>query len=125
MSHFSSNFLSFLCFFSLFIIYFPLDSDSKSYLPDYSTCIRSYDAGQQLNSQQSIRFFNGCGEDLYINVCILDESGETKLYSSGRTVPSYGNYTISTFPFSSPKKVVLSAAPFSPAVPSLCQPKAT
>jgi len=109
----------FSCVFS-FLFISSLPSDPINRLPDYSTCIKSYNAGMQSNGQQSIRFYNGCYERLYMNVCVQDSSGETKLYRSGRTVPINGNYTISTFPFVTPKIVAWNAAPYVPTVPDLC-----
>lgn len=106
---------------SALFISVPESSNSLIYIPDYSSCIKTSNAGISGSAQQSIRFFNGCVERLYINVCVQDSSGLRKLYRSPRTVPVGGNYTVSAPPFVTFRKVTWNAAPFPPPVPDMCQ----
>lgn len=83
-------------------------------------CVQTFNGGRQGNGQTSFRFYNGCPEDLYINVCVLSTNGEAKLYQSGRRVLSNGNYTISTFPDQTPRSITWSADPYKADIPPLC-----
>lgn len=100
------------------LFYLPLQASFPS---TTSGCMRIFDGGSQGNGQQVIRIWNGCGEKVFVNACVLTDDGKTKLYQSGRTVPSNGNYTLYTFPFDRPVKVDIAYAPWNPAIPQLCQ----
>lgn len=87
---------------------------------NYKSCVKVYDGGMQSNAQRVIRFYNGCPVRLYINACVKSREGEVKLYQSGRTVQTNGNFTIYTFPFVEPKTVAYSASPSLAAIPPPC-----
>lgn len=106
-----------LAIFLLF--FFPLAAFSS-----YNVgCMKIYDGGMQPNGQQVIRIFNGCPEKMMVNACVLTDNGKTKLYSSGRTVPVAGNFTLYTFPFDRPVKIDATYSPFAPPVPQMCLSK--
>jgi hypothetical protein len=84
-------------------------------------CVKVFNAGQQLNGQTNIRFYNACPERLYINACVLDTNGKVKLYQSGSRVLTNGNFTIMTFPDQIPALVSWTADPYSPIMPDLCK----
>lgn len=103
-------------FFLLLLFFFPLAAFTS-----YNVgCIKIYDGGRQANGQQVIRLFNGCAEKMMVNACVLTDNGKTKLYSSGRTIPVAGNFTLYTFPFDRPVKIDATYSPFAPPVPEMC-----
>lgn len=105
----------------LFIIWAtPLQSYSFSVATDYSSCIKVFDGGMQSNGQKVIRFYNGCPERLYINACVKARDGEIKLYQSGRTVMTNGNFTLYTFPFVTPSTIQWSAGRSMAGIPPIC-----
>lgn len=87
---------------------------------NYNGCVKVYDGGTQLNGQKVIRFYNGCPSSVYINACVVAWGGETKLYTSARSVKTNGNFTIYTFPDVDPRKVQWVADSYVPPVPALC-----
>lgn len=96
-------------------------AETISFTPDYSGCLRSFDAGRQANGQRALRIYNGCPERLVINACVLDSDGKTTSYNSGRTVPANGSFNIFLFPGVSPQRVEFTAARTNPPIPALCQ----
>ena len=86
----------------------------------FKSCIKVSDGGMLANGQHAIRFYNGCPSKAYINACVKDRQGNTKLYQSGRLVPTNGNFTIQTFPFVVPSSVDWTAGLFDPQIPGLC-----
>ncbi len=107
----------------LFALFFFLPLEA-SFPSTTSGCMRIFDGGTQANGQQVIRIWNGCGEKMFVNACVLTDDGKTKLYQSGRSVPANGNYTLYTFPFDRPLKVDVAYALWNPSTPPLCQMKA-
>lgn len=100
--------------------FIPLQANQTNFEPDWSQCVRVFDGGRTGNGQNQIRFYNGCPERLYLNVCVLSTDGEKKLYKSGNRIMTNGNYTISTFPFVTPSKVQWTAGSFQAPVPDIC-----
>lgn len=98
----------------------PLQAVSFSVTPDYSSCVKVFDGGMQGNGQKLIRFYNGCPERLYINACVKSREGEIKLYQSGRSIMTNGNFTLYTFPFVTPSTIQWSAGRTSAAIPPIC-----
>jgi hypothetical protein len=84
-------------------------------------CIKIYDQGQNNQAQNAFRFYNGCGINLFIDVCVRADDGGYKHYSSGRKVPANGNYTIYTFPFVKADEIVWTASPSISRTPPPCQ----
>ena len=97
-----------------------LEAAALKFEPNWSGCVKVFDGGMQANGQQLIRFYNGCPERLYINACVRSTEGEIKLYQSGRSIMTNGNFTIYTFPFVSPAQVVWSAGIGGAPIPKLC-----
>lgn len=103
-------------FYLLLLFFLPLTAFTS-----YNVgCIKIYDGGRQANGQQVIRIFNGCPEKMMVNACVLTDNGKAKLYSSGRTIPVAGNFTLYTFPFDRPVKIDATYSPFAPPVPQMC-----
>ena len=106
------------------LITYPQNIQGVSYtvIPGPVGCIQTFNAGQSINGQTNIRFYNACPERMYINVCVLDTSGNTKLYKSGSRVMTNGNFTINTFPDQIPRFVAWTADPIQPlVVPDICK----
>lgn len=106
-----------LLVFTLGVFLFSFNSNDMSSL---KACIKVFDGGMQANGQHAIRFYNGCPTKVYINACVKDNEGESKLYQSPRSIPKNGNYTIWTFPYVIPSNVEWIAALFNPPIPGLC-----
>lgn len=100
----------------------PYVSDAFTYTiaPGPVGCVKTFNASPQLGYQASVRFYNSCPDDLYINACVTYDNGETKLYQSGQRVLSNGNFTITTFPDVAPRLITWTAAPYNPSVPAGC-----
>lgn len=114
-------------FFFLNILFMAplINAESYHYSVDYTQCVRVSDNGYQSNGQRVIRFYNGCPSKLYINACVVDSKGNSKLYRSGSKISSNGNFTIFTFPDVDPKKVTMTAATSDPGIPAFCKADAT
>jgi hypothetical protein len=100
----------------------PTNSDAVITSPDYRSCVKVFDAGRQMNDQRAIRLYNGCGERLFINVCVIDDQGNPKLYQSGRTVPANGNFNLYTFPGVIPQNLAYTASTSPGSIPGNCPP---
>jgi len=57
---------------------------------------------------------------MYINACVLDSNGKTKLYQSGSRILTNGSFTIMTFPDQIPVHVTWTADPYEALIPDLC-----
>lgn len=111
---------SFFCL-GFFFSSLAINAESYNYSVDYSSCVRVSDAGYQSNGQRVIRFYNSCPSRLFINACVLDRKGNTKLYRSGSRVATNGTFTIYTFPDADARKVQMTAATSDPGIPILCK----
>lgn len=98
-----------------------VNGQSSDFTPDYSKCVRIFNGGIQSNGQSVLRFYNGCPQRLNFNACVMDTTGAVKLYTSPRTVPTNGNWTIYTFPNVDPAHVDWIASPGTPPTPNLCR----
>lgn len=108
-----------------------MTAESYNYSVDYAQCVKVYDngyqpaqvynTGYQANGQRVIRLYNNCPSKLYINACVVDNAGNTKLYQSAVKVPSHGNFFIYTFPDIDSTKIQLTAMTSEPVVPTLCK----
>lgn len=125
------NFIKYIMLAVLGLGLYTLVNTEKAHAANYTlipggpACVKVFDGGTQLNGQQNIRFYNACPDDLYINVCVQDTSGKTKLYPSNRRVDYNGNFTISTFPDQIPRLVTYVAGDSAQATPALCVVKKT
>lgn len=88
---------------------------------DYTPCIRVSDAGTQfLTDQRSIKFYNNCSTKLYINACVKDKKGNTKLYRSVSKVSAGGYFNIYTYPDITVKQVTFTAGSYEAGTPANC-----
>lgn len=101
-------------------------SDDTVYLTpkaDYTKCLIVNDSPNRSSNQNSFTFVNNCGTPVYINACIWDSFGETKLYQSGKSIPVGSFYKIYTLPFMKADKLEWTADYKNPEIPKLCQIK--
>lgn len=83
----------------------------------FSACVRVFDAGGSFD-RQSIRFFNSCGPDLFINACVIDVNNRARLFRSGSRIDYGGSYTISSF--DSAQRIDWAAGTMEPIIPGPC-----
>ena len=65
-------------------------------------------------------FLNTCEKRMYINACVADAKGETKLYKSFKAVPNGSNFTIYTSPTVTIDQIHWVAGEIDPGIPPLC-----
>lgn len=106
--------------FALIAWAFPVDAIVYPQEPNWGTCLQVFDGGMRSNAQREIRFYNGCPERLFINACVTSDRGDNKLYQSGRSIMTNGNFSIYTFPFVTPAAVRWSASRYQAAIPPPC-----
>lgn len=103
-----------LIIFSSFTL-LPVHSEEKT-----ETCVTITGSANQSAGQTAFTFYNSCPERMYINACVADTSGETKLYKSFKSVPVGGNFTIYTFPDMTTDNIQWIAGESDPGIPPLC-----
>jgi hypothetical protein len=110
--------ISFLGLFLFFVTGRP-QAQEWDYKVDFTKCVQATDAGRQSNGQRALTFYNGCGQLLYINVCVLTSDGY-KLYTSGSGLKGNSSMTIYTFPYTDPRAVAWTADGAQPIIPGYC-----
>jgi len=95
--------------------FFPLHSEEKT-----GSCVTLTGSENQPTGQTAFTFYNSCPVRMYINACVADKSGETKLYKSFKSVPAGGNFTIYTFPDMTTDDIQWIAGESDPGIPPLC-----
>lgn len=82
----------------------------------FASCVKPTVSGR---GQSSFTFYNSCPQRVFINACVAESPGETKLYRSMQAIPVGGRYTIYTTNMR-PNKIEWLADTVDPGAPGLC-----
>lgn len=89
----------------------------KPTLPQYPLDFKQCVSVAQPN-RNSFSFLNACPERVYINVCVRDIFGNTKLYQSGNRIQVGGRFIINSF--YEVRGISWTADPYNPLIPPPC-----
>jgi hypothetical protein len=121
---------SFVCILTLTVVFIPplsavnptfsiSHTDPTLGFPD---CVKYMGYSPLGSNRYALRFFNSCGDKVYVFVCIEFSDGTNKIYKSARRVPVAGNYEIFTLPGDEdPKFVHMSYGRAPPLTPAPCK----
>ncbi len=84
---------------------------------NYGSCIKVAQSG---SNRSAYSFYNGCGEELWINACIEGSFNKTQIARSAKAIQVNGRFTIYPFFDINVKKITWTAHPYLPVVPGVC-----